>query len=166
MNNYLKTAGFTLAGLYGAAYALKSARVKLDFFEPSEFGLWWPIVDDALLYGVDDFRRALGLPVEISPAPGALGRWGPDARESQHYAASGVKAVDVLIPESVTLAHAYDVARSIDAFSGIGLYPHWVPRHGMHLDVRVDRTAASPALWSGIKVGGVQVYKNIEEAFA
>ena len=162
----LKKAGFTLAGLYGAAYALKAATVKLEFFKPSEFGLWYPLIDDKLLIGLDEFRRQLDAPVVISPAPGALGRWSSDYKTSQHYAIHGVRALDVLIPEHITLERAYNVARGVGMFSGIGVYPDWQPRHGLHLDTRKDRTPAAPATWAGIKVAGVQVYRSLAEGFA
>lgn len=166
MIELLKKMGFTFAGFYGAAYALKSASVKLDYFTAKEFGAWWPIIDSRLLIALDQFRAALGAPVVISPAAGSIGRVGSDAKHSQHFALNGVTAIDVLIPENISLEHAYHVARSLGVFTGLGVYPHWSPRHGLHLDVRSDKTPEAPALWSGLKVDGVQVYRSIEEGFA
>ena len=157
-----------MAAAYGAAYALKSASIKLDYFKPLEFGVWWPFIDNDLLYGIDDFRRVLGVPVTISPAPGAIGRASIDAKTSQHYFLSSgkVRAIDVMIPQGVSLATAYNVARNLGVFSGIGVYPDWVPSHGLHLDVRKDKTTQNPATWSGIKTAKGQVYKSVSEGFA
>lgn len=50
-------------------------------------------------------------------------------------------------------------------FTGVGLYPDWKPRPGMHLDVRPDRTPTNPATWAGIRNDeGYQVYVGINAA--
>lgn len=165
-----KKAGITVAAVYAAAYGLKSASVKLDYFKPSEFGVWWPFIDNDLLKGLDDFSRALGddVPVRISPVTGAIGRTSKYYKTSQHYFLSGgkVRAIDVMIPQEVSLAEAYNVARNLGVFSGIGVYPDWVPTHGMHLDTRTEKSASNPATWSGIKTASGQVYRSLSEGLA
>ncbi len=163
-----KKAGITAAAVYAAAYGLKSASVKLDYFRPSEFGVWWPFIDGDLLLGLDAFRYALGVPVKISPVAGAIGRTSKDYKTSQHYFLSGgkVRAIDVMIPQGVNLETAYNVARSIGIFSGIGVYPDWLPTHGLHLDTRENKTPDNPATWSGIKTASGQKYFELQRGFA
>lgn len=166
MFKLLQKIGMGFGAFYAAAYALKTARVKLKYFTPDEFGAWWPLIDDRLLYGLDAFREAIGVPIQISPVSGAIGRISASAKHSQHFAVNGVSAIDILIPDTVNLESAYDIARSLGIFTGIGAYPHWLPSHGLHLDVRDDKTIDDPALWSGLKIDGEQVYRSIDEAFA
>ncbi len=134
----------------------------LRYFNPSEFGEWWPLMSTDLLTKLDEFRDRLGVPVRISPATGSLGREDGVAGTSQHNIDlwGEVRAVDVMFT-GVSLEYAFRVAKDI-GFTGIGAYPHWQPTQGMHLDVR----PAPLALWSGILEGGKQVYKSITEAFA
>lgn len=150
--------GMVLFGeLYAAAYEIRTQTCKLQYFSPHEFGLWWPFMDTELLLGLDRFRDLLGAAVVISPAPDAIGRMSNKA--SQHYPAPVVRAIDIM-PAVTDLAHAYRVARKV-GFHGIGVYPDWRPRPGLHLDMRTDRTPADPALWSARKVNGEQVYGAI-----
>ena len=161
-----KKAGVTMAALYSAAYAMKSATMKLKHFTASEFGVWWPLMDEDLLYKLDQFRDYLQAPVIISPARGSLGRLSSKTKESQHYPRPFVPAADVMLPES-TLQQGYEAARFI-GFHGIGAYPDWRPYHGMHLDMRKGRTSSNPSLWAGVKVlkgkKFVQDYVGIEQA--
>lgn len=162
MNVVFKLAAGILA-MYGTAYAIRSSSVNLKHFKPSEFGLWWPLMDINLLLGLDEFRAMLGQSVQISPAFGSLGRPGQGNEGSQHFPSPFVMAADVMIPESVPLSRAYQVARSV-GFHGIGLYPDWKPRHGLHLDMRKDRTPGNPAMWSAFNVAGKQTYTAITKA--
>jgi hypothetical protein len=158
----IKKAGITLAGLYAAAFALRSSTVQLKYFEAAEFGPWWPLMNSELLQRLDLFRELLGSPVIISMAPGSMGRWSDEG--SQHFPRPMVNAVDVMTP-GATMSQVYDAAKEA-GFHGIGLYPHWQPHHGAHLDVRADRTATDPATWSAIKVAGVQKYVGVGVALA
>lgn len=153
------------AAIYSGAYAKRSLTLHLAHFKPSEFGVWWPLMNHDLLIALDEFRARLGAPVEISKATGALGRPNAERAGSQHRPTPFVNAVDVMIPEAVTLRRAYRVARDVNKFSGIGLYPDWQPKHGLHLDVRADRTAANPATWSAFRTAdGGQQYTSIDRA--
>lgn len=78
-----------------------------------------------------------------------------------------VYAVDVLLPSSCGVDYGFDVARALRLFSGIGVYPFWRPRAGLHLDVRhlsprnptKGATPREPATWGGVPgVGGRQEY--------
>ncbi|GGX52355.1 hypothetical protein [Saccharospirillum salsuginis] len=157
-----------LAALYGAAWVWKGQTVRLRYFKPHEFGQWWPLMDEDLLRGLDEFRRRIGRPVQISPAIGALGR--PGAGDSMHNVTKWgqVRAADVLIPGATVadLPGLVAEARAVGVFGGVGAYPDWEPWPGLHLDTR-DRDPNQPATWAGLDDGdGDQYYTAIEEAWA
>lgn len=161
-NRKIIGSGVGIAALYAAAYALRSGTIELDHFTPGEFGAWWPLLDTGLLLKLDAFREDLGSRVIISPAKGAMGRLSDEA--SQHFPRPMIKAIDVMTPDA-DMWSVYKAARRI-GFHGIGLYPHWKPYHGAHLDVRADRSEENPALWSAIKTAKGQEYVEIERAYA
>jgi len=157
-----------VAALYGAAWVWKGQAVKLRYFQPEEFGKWWPLMDADLLRGLDEFRHRLGRAVQISPAWGALGR--PGAGNSMHNVArwGQVKAADVLIPgaQPSELEGFYRVAREVEVFGGIGVYPDWEPWPGLHLDTR-ERDPQAPATWAGLDdEDGKQFYTGVEQGWA
>jgi hypothetical protein len=129
----------------------------LRYFQPSEFGEWWPLMSTELLQKLDEFRSRLGVPVHISPAAGSLGRNLGALSLSQHNVDmwGEVRAVDVMIA-GVPLETAYDIARAV-GFNGVGVYPDWQPSPGLHLDVRTGPLA----LWSGYLENEKQVYGPI-----
>jgi len=167
INNQLKSAGITTAALYAAAYALRSASIELKYFAAAEFGVWWPLMDTDLLLNLDTLRGQLNTPIIISPAIGATGRMYNTG--SQHFPRPNIKAVDVMLPNFDQYT-AYKKIRALELFNGIGVYPDWKPHKGFHLDMRSDKTALAPALWSGINIKTAdnknkQVYKGVNEAF-
>ncbi|MCG8392747.1 MAG: hypothetical protein MI745_06660 [Pseudomonadales bacterium] len=170
----------TIAGALELARRAKVAKrdqLPLEHFSASEFGPYWPLMNVELLLKLDAFRKALGYPVAISSAPGAIGRpiigggqAESGAEKSWHnYALHGeIMAIDVhpLPPDGPSAQERrrwYEIAKQV-GFTGIGIYPDW-NRPGMHLDVRTDRTPANPATWAGVYRGGKQVYVSISEAF-
>ena len=170
----------TAVGALALAYKAKAAprdNLALRYFSASEFGAYWPLMNVELLAKLDAFRQALGYPVAISQAPGAIGRpiigggqAESGAEKSWHnYALHGeIMAIDVhpLPPGGATADERqrwYNVAKQV-GFTGIGIYPDW-NRPGMHLDVRTDRTASNPATWAGVSRGGKQIYTDISGAF-
>lgn len=156
---------------------------ELEFFTPEEFGPYWRLMDHGLLVKLDAFRKALGYPVMISPASGAIGRPvlidgkavnAEDANSNtwHNWVKRGrVMAVDLMPmpPGGATPAERrrwFEVAKQV-GFTGIGIYPHWEPRPGIHVDVRTDRPEGQPATWAGIPgPDGVQTYFGIERGFA
>ena len=134
----------------------------LRYFTPAEFGEWWPLMSPDLLLKLDEFRARLGVPVMISPAPGALGRHLGSSLSQHNVDMWGeVRAADVM-PLGADLQTAYRVAREV-GFHGIGLYPDWKPHPGLHLDVRPGPLA----LWSGLLDNeGNQYYTGIEAALS
>lgn len=155
-----------LLGLY---FMKRATKPKLSYFKESEFRGWYPFINSDLLEALDELRRLWGSPIGISAAAGAIGR--KDNSSSQHnFLKWGeVRAVDVMPTiygrglNTNELAEFYRIARNMNAFSGIGVYPDWKPRAGLHLDVREDRTATAPALWGGIQENGRQKYVGINQ---
>lgn len=138
-------------------------RPTLTYFKPSEFGLWWPLMNSQLLVKLDLFRELWGAPVMISPAQGGIGRH--DDSNSQHNVNKWgeVRAIDVM-PQGMDTAQdrqrAVRLAEQV-GFTGIGIYPHWQPRPGIHLDVREGDHVAK---WAGLlNDNGQQVYAAIEQ---
>ena len=86
-----------------------------------------------------------------------------------NYAKWGeVRAIDVMPQGMITEAdrrRAVAIAKQV-GFTGIGIYPHWQPRAGIHLDVREPETPGHIATWSGLNVNGEQVYAAIEQGLA
>ncbi len=163
MYHKLKSLGITAAMLYSAGYAMQSMSVNLRHFTAAEFGVWWPLINPRLLTMLDEYRERLGVPVQISPALGAIGRIATGS-ESQHIPQPFINAVDVM-PKTDDLQYAYRVAVET-GFTGIGVYPDWQPRAGLHLDVRNDRVAGDPDKWSGIQTANGQEYFEVERAWA
>lgn len=174
-----------LAGVMALWYAQRGKQrdqLELRYFSREEFGAYWPMMSRNLLLALDDFRHRLGYPVAISPAPGAIGRpiIGSDgqltesessAEKSYHnYLLHGeVMAVDVMPkpPHGATVdeRRRWLQAAKAAGFTGMGLYPDWKPRAGLHLDVRPDRTPTNPATWAGVRnEQGKQVYVGIDKA--
>lgn len=124
-----------------------------DFYNASTD--WLQRAAPELVAALDAFFIAIdkaGGRAFISPAPGALGRTSGN-KSSQHYTEPGrpFLAADVMV-EGIPLTDAYEIARGLKLFSGVGVYPDWGPAPGLHLDVRPDRTPDNPATWAGMKL--------------
>lgn len=143
-------------------------------FARDEFGAWADMMHPALLFALDVLRDALNAPVVISPAKGSLGRRMGMSTSLHNVQFHGqVYAADVLLPSSCGVDHGFDVARALRLFSGIGVYPFWRPRAGLHLDVRhlattnptKGATPRYPATWGGVVgAGGRQEYISASAA--
>lgn len=137
-------------------------------FAPQEFGAWVNRVHPALLLALDVLRDTLNSPVVISPAAGSLGRRLGGSSSLHNVDVFGmVYAADVLLPMAWGVAEGFEAARELRLFSGIGVYPFWKPRAGLHLDVRhlsavnptKGATPLTPATWGGVPgAGGRQEY--------
>lgn len=146
------------------------------WFARNEFGAWADMMHPALLFALDVLRDALNAPVVISPAKGSLGRRMGMATSLHNVQFHGqVYAADVLLPSSCGVDYRFDVARSLRLFSGIGVYPFWRPRAGLHLDVRhlsavnptKGATPLKPATWGAVRgAGGRQEYVSAAAALA
>lgn len=145
---------------------------NLRWFDEEEFREWSARMSHLLLRGLDLFRQRAGVPIMVSPHPLALGRTDEKWQNSQHYVSGQndvVKAVDVMFPKCNTrieLEYMWNVARDLNWFSGLGVYPHWKPFAGMHLDVRYTRDPrVDPALWGAVlDKDGKQVYTGWKES--
>jgi len=175
-------AGYAVLGLafYGFKYQQKSGDNPMNYFSPSEFGAWFPMMNPELLKKIDALRGAWGDTIVISPAMGSIGRTYPPGHsnyDSQHNVTKWgeVRAIDIMplistidgkrSLDSFELRMVYNMAKDI-GFTGIGVYPDWNPHAGLHVDVRADRTAGNPATWSGIKTAKGQKYFGVERGFA
>lgn len=138
------------------------------WFARDEFGEWADMMHPGLLFALDVLRDALNAPVGISPAKGALGRrMGMSMSLHNAHFHGMVYAADVLLPSSCGVDWGFEDAKDLRLFSGIGVYPFWKPRAGLHLDVRhlsprnptKGATPRAPATWGGVPgVGGRQEY--------
>lgn len=147
--------------------------MRLHYFTPAEFirdGVqWYPVMDQRLLVAVDILRHQWGQPIDISPAAGALGRHLGQTSKSQHNVDvhGTVRAMDVM-PRGMDDVHAVNDFLHLAeqcAFGGIGIYPDWQPRPGVHLDVRHDAVPGYPARWGALDDPfGVQQYVSMNEA--
>lgn len=142
--------------------------VQLHHFVPAEFRGWFDQVAPRLLVLLDVLRGHWRAPIRISPARGAIGRrLGPQDTSQHNIDRWGeVRAVDVM-PFGMS---SPDQARRLLAlaeatgFTGLGVYPHWQPRPGLHVDVRIDVPVGSPAQWGAIDEDGKQVYVSVDTA--
>lgn len=129
--------------------------VELRHFSPREFGEWWPQMSVRLLVLLDVFRGHWGRSVMISASPLALGRHGGDSTSQHNVDRWGVVRAADIMPDGLhgsdSMAHAVHVANQV-GMTGIGIYPHWRPRPGIHVDVRRDRQPGNPSLWSALRV--------------
>ena len=138
------------------------------WFARDEFGEWADMMHPGLLFALDVLRDKLGAAVVISSARGSLGRRLAGSSSLHNVDVFGmVYAADVLLPLSWGVAESFDAARHVRLFSGIGVYPFWKPRAGLHLDVRhlsprnpsKGATPLKPATWGGVPgAGGLQEY--------
>ena len=108
----------------------------MKHFDKSEFRGWFDLMSPELLEKLDELRDRLGSPISISPAEGSIGRHRGLSKKSYHNVDhhKGVLAVDIM-PATDDLTKVFRLAKAV-GFGGIGIYPHWKPRHGLHLDVR------------------------------
>lgn len=146
------------------------------WFARDEFGAWADMMHPALLFALDVLRDALNAPVVISPAKGSLGRRMGMSTSLHNVQFHGqVYAADVLLPSSCGVDYGFYAARALRLFSGIGVYPLWKPRAGLHLDVRhlaarnptKGATPRHPATWGGVVgAGGRQEYISASAALA
>ncbi len=146
------------------------------WFSRDEFRAWADTMHPALAFALDVLREKLGSPVVISPAAGSLGRWGGTSKSLHNiYVHGKVHAADVLLPMAWGAAWGFEAARELRLFSGIGVYPFWKPRAGLHLDVRhlsprnpsKGATPLEPATWGGVPgAGGRQEYLSAAAALA
>lgn len=146
------------------------------WFARDEFGAWADMMHPALLFALDVLRDALNAPVFISPAKGSLGRRMGMSTSLHNVQFHGqVYAADVLLPSSWGVAEGFDAARNVRLFSGIGVYPFWKPRPGLHVDVRhlsavnptKGATPLKPATWGAVRgAGGRQEYVSAAAALA
>jgi len=95
--------------------------------------------DPALIYRLDEWREAVGVPIRPSPARGALARF-DGSETSRHYAVDRLSdAVDVFVDGSQAAAWI----AAVRLFGGVGFYTDTVydgeQRPMFHVDLRPSR---------------------------
>lgn len=124
---------------------------------PENVGACWDQMDLAFLIRVDQFMWDSPGEWMVSPASGAACRdYG--SQTSRHYAVGRkADALDIMLIDG-DLEENYRFAR--ERFGGVGVYPDWIPFHGLHIDGRPNA-----ATWAGIRQGNEQVYVPVEQVF-
>lgn len=99
------------------------------------------MVHPGLVWSLDSLRNLLGAPVMVSPNPGALVATSghSDDPPSWHYILPGRNtrgmAADIMVNIDDLLS-VFFAALRMDVFGGVGLYPFWKPKPGLHVDLR------------------------------
>lgn len=127
--------------------------MNLEYFHPDEFQGWYDKLSPKLLVLLDLFRYRLGVPVNVSRHPSSIGRDGGCSSQHCWEQFGEVRAIDLLPTGLVTQPDAIRMRRvAIDCgFTGIGIYPHWMPSAGFHVDVRDAVKMGQPATWGAIR---------------
>ena len=154
-----------------SAEKIKKANedINLWFFSRSEFYRndtdWFPYIDPRLLVLLDSLRCIIKSPIAISPHPRAVGRNDGDSSSMHNIDKHGrVFAVDTLPAQSYKHKYISTYVRLAKelGFTGIGVYPDWTPRPGLHLDTRTDRDVGNPATWGYVDGEFVSIDKALE----
>lgn len=108
-----------------------------------------------LIYDLDTYRGMLGVPINPSPAPGALARF-DGSKGSQHYAVGRKSsAIDIFVNRD-NITRAWLIAVTCGLWGGVGIYPttkyRGVTWPMMHLDKR-NIPDAGPLCWVRLKTG-------------
>lgn len=108
-------------------------------------------MNKGLLLKLDAFREVWGFPVEVSKAPGGIGRHGGEHDASQHNIDKWgeVRAVDIFpkvpdgkggyryIKTGAELKRAHQLALQV-GMQGVGSYTDTMPGYMLHVDNRQD----------------------------
>lgn len=115
---------------------------KLDHFHAGEAWGNPGQMNYSLLRRLDRARAYVGYPFIITS-----GNQGVHSPNSLHYQG---RAVDFVVkrPKSVTLCDVLLSLLRFD-FTGVGIYPHWKPSGGFHLEFSGERDSVRK-LWMGI----------------
>lgn len=146
--------------------------MNMKHFSPEEFHGQLDFVAADTLIALVEFRELWAAKVYISPAPGAVARWAGGDNASQHNVDrwGETRAIDTM-PEGIQTAA--DFERAIECakrsgFTGIGVYPAWKPRPGLHLDTR--HGVGRAAVWGEIRQHeegkSTRVYVGIAQALS
>ena len=129
-----------------------------------DFRKWKASVDEKLLESLKSFSEKIETEFFISPAPGSIGRHGGTSMSMHNVDRWGtVKAIDIMF--SNLEFNAESVKKILNAakksnFGGVGVYPHWQPRWGVHLDIRKKKKNGKIAKWARNKKG---IYVSIDD---
>jgi hypothetical protein len=107
-----------------------------------------PMIDARVVLAADELRALLGLPLIVSHVDGAVVRTYGSAT-SRHYHGDGrlSDALDLFSPQA-PLERVFELAASLPAIGGVGLYPHTSPHPLIHVDVRPRGFGGQLATWA------------------
>ncbi len=99
-----------------------------------------------LIYDLDHYRNLLGVPVFVSPVPGALARFDGSVN-SRHFARDRKSdAIDIF--PSGDMRRAWLIATTCGLFGGVGLYPYTKYRAKKWPMLHVDkRKVENTVIW-------------------
>lgn len=136
----------------------KGSNYFKEVEDRGESALVHPVMPRAL----DLLRQLLQAPVMVSPSPGALVATDGHSDEppSWHYIIPGRNtrgmAADIMVATHDLLS-AFLAAQKIVCFGGIGVYPFWKPKPGLHVDLR---PYTERAIWWRDETGEYHYPKN------
>lgn len=105
----------------------------------------WTKMKARTMFGLQALREFLGCPLYILNAHATSGH----TTKSLHYVGA---ALDLHCKSRHKLLDFYLMAERMNFWGGIGVYPHWFPHPGIHIDTRSDVCYNRPgARWMGIK---------------
>jgi len=133
-------------------------------FTESEFGAWFEHMDSGFLNTLNLFRHRLGYGVSISYAEGALGRYGGNSYSRHNIERWLSLCVADIMPEIHEPDRWIRIAKEV-GFTGIGYYPDWHPRAGLHVDTRygVHPDSTKVATWGRIGYRYVSLNKALNK---
>lgn len=140
----------------------------LRHFGPNEFCEWAPFMDHNFLSRLDQYRQKLGMPIMISPVNGALGRRNGKPTSQHYFDGTRYLRVADIMPygrggrplDKEEMEYAVELARQLE-FTGIGLYPAWMPYPGLHLDMRPGTLRT----WGMLPIDGEQTLVSMAQAW-
>ncbi|MCG8030068.1 MAG: hypothetical protein N0E59_02260 [Candidatus Thiodiazotropha taylori] len=124
---------------------------------PLNFGTCYAVMEPGFLNALDQFIEQSPGQWILSPAPGTACRF-HGSKTSQHYAKGRrSNAADIMLKAGDIDA---EYARAKETFCGTGLYKHWKPYPGLHVDTR-QPVKGQCLTWEKTRNGAV-VYKWIQ----
>ena len=146
--------------------------IKLRHFVPSEFGragfFFYKNMSHKFLVALDELSNSTGYGIKISPHSKAIGRVTHDGGTSQHDITAtnwfDNNAKVVLSVADIMPFHR-DTGKPLNncearkfiahiirlGFTGVGVYPHWSPMPGFHVDMRVQPEGKLLSTWGALK---------------
>lgn len=134
-------------------------KAKNNTVSPAQLplGRWKGKVSTELLQRVTLFEQLSGCKMTPSKASGAIGRnKGKTRHNAKRY--GEVRAIDFMPENCKFKPREWVKWAKQSGFKGIGIYPNWKPRPGIHLDVRKTFRIAT---WADMKEYGEKKHRYV-----